>query len=77
MSSTRRCALCGGSFVDGSTTFTVDYGVGVIVARRVPALVCDQCGETWLTDSVSARLEALVEDAKAKSRQFEVVDLAA
>ena len=73
----KRCALCGGRLADGTTTFTADFGKGVFVARHVPAEVCDQCGESWLSDSTSALLEAGVNEARERQRQFEVVDMAA
>jgi YgiT-type zinc finger domain-containing protein len=69
--------LCRGELGEGTTTFTADFGRGLVVVRRVPAQVCKQCGEAWIPDDVAARLEALVHDAKAKGKQFEVIDLAA
>ena len=73
----RKCPLCGGRISDGTTTFTADYGDGLFIARNVPAEVCDQCGEAWLSDASARRLEALIQDAKAARRQLEIVDLAA
>jgi YgiT-type zinc finger domain-containing protein len=69
--------LCRGELGEGTTTFTADFGHGLVVVRRVPAQVCNLCGEAWFPDDVDARLEALVLDAKTKGRQFEVIDLAA
>ena len=41
---TKNCPLChGGIKREGKTTFTVDLGFGVVVIRKVPAQVCDQC----------------------------------
>ena len=71
------CPLCGGELVKGTTTFTADYGAGVVVVRHVPAETCDLCGEAWVDDPVAEKLESLVNDAKADSRQFEVIDMAA
>jgi YgiT-type zinc finger domain-containing protein len=62
---------------EGTTTFTADFGPGLVVVRRVPAYVCGQCGEAWIQDDVAARLEGVVQEAKAKGKQFEVIDLAA
>ena len=70
------CPLCGGALVKGTTTFTADYGTGVVV-RHVPAETCDLCGEAWVDDPVAEKLEGLVNDAKTDSRQFEVIDMAA
>ena len=77
MSKKDRCPLCAGHLATGTTTFTVDYGKGVVVVRHVPALVCGQCGEAWIEDEQSKKLETIVQEAKLHSRQFEVVDLAA
>jgi YgiT-type zinc finger domain-containing protein len=77
MTSPTCCPVCRGDLAEGTTTFTADFGLGLVVVRRVPAQVCQQCGEAWIQDDVAARLESLVLEAKAKGRQFEVIDLAA
>ncbi|MBA4379939.1 MAG: YgiT-type zinc finger domain-containing protein [Anaerolinea sp.] len=66
------CPICGGTKRAGKITFTVDLGFGVIVVRNVPALVCEQCGADWIDDSVAARLETLVSEARQRQRQVEV-----
>lgn len=70
------CPLCGGRKQPGTTTFTADLGFGVIVVRDVPATVCSQCGADWISDDVASRLEILVEEAKTKRLQVEVMSLA-
>lgn len=70
------CPLCGGRKQPGSTTFTAELGFGVIVVRDVPATVCSQCGADWISDDIASRLEGLVEEAKAKRLQVEVMSLA-
>ncbi len=70
-----RCPLCGGGKRPGTTTFTADFGFGVVVVRKVPALVCEECGADWIEDEVAERLEQLVADAKAKRSQVEVLAL--
>ncbi|MFO7980559.1 MAG: type II toxin-antitoxin system MqsA family antitoxin, partial [Candidatus Aminicenantes bacterium] len=37
------CPSCGGGLEKGETTFTVDFGSGVVVIRNVPATICTQC----------------------------------
>jgi hypothetical protein len=44
----------------------------VVVIRDVPASVCAQCGEDWIADETAARLERIVEDARARRLQVEV-----
>lgn len=72
-----KCPLCGGTKTAGKTTFTVDLGFGVVVVRDVPATVCSQCGADWITDSISAKLEEIVNDAKKKHHTVEVTTLSA
>jgi YgiT-type zinc finger domain-containing protein len=70
------CPLCGGTKQPGTTTFTVELGFGVVIIRHVPATICAQCGTDWITDDVAVRLEALVDDARKKRLQVEVLSLA-
>ena len=72
MKSKNLCAICGGTKTQGTTTFTVDLGFGVVVVRNVPALVCDQCGADWIADETAERLEKTVNDARQRHRQVEV-----
>lgn len=74
---TEKCPLCGGSKKEGKTTFTVDLGFGVVVVRDVPAMVCSQCGADWIGDSIAARLEEIVNDARTKHHMVEVTSLSA
>jgi len=69
------CPLCGGSKTQGTTTFTVDLGFGVVVVRDVPATVCAQCGADWISDAIAARLECIVDDARQKHHMVEVTSL--
>lgn len=68
----KKCPLCKGSVADGSATFTVDLGEGVVVVRDIPAQVCSQCGEEWLDDATAMKLETIVESARQKHVTVEV-----
>jgi len=68
------CALCGGQKVAGTTTFTADFGSGVLVVRNVPASVCQQCGEDWVDNETAQELEKLTQRAREARRQVEVID---
>ncbi len=70
-----RCPLCGGKKVPGAVTFTAELGFGVIVVRKVKALVCDQCGEEWIAPEVARRLEEIVERARKERHQVEVLEM--
>ena len=67
-----KCATCGGKRKKGTTTFTAEFGSGIVVIRDVPAIVCTQCGEDWIADEIAERLEKIVTQAKKSGRQVEV-----
>ena len=69
---TPRCPLCGGVFIDGTTTFTVELGFGVAVVRDVPARVCKQCGDASLTTEAARRLEVIVESVRASRQEVSI-----
>lgn len=70
------CFACGGTLESGTTTFTADFGSGVVVIRDVPAIVCSQCGMEWIDDAVSEKIEGIVKDAKDKHSVVEVLSMA-
>lgn len=55
-----RCDVCGGELKPGRTTLEIRRGEALIVIRDVPADVCQQCDEAYLSASVSERLDHLV-----------------
>lgn len=71
------CQLCGGVKKEGKTTFTVDLKFEVVVVRDVPANVCSQCGADWIKDSISEKLEKIVDDARKRYHLVEVTSLSA
>lgn len=71
------CFACGGTLEEGETTFTADFGSGIVVVRNVPATVCAQCGMEWIDDKVAAEVETIVGEAKSKRKEVEVMSLSA
>ena len=75
--STPHCPLCGGDKTSGKTTMTVELGYGIVVIRVVPATVCQQCGADWIDDAIAGKIENIVEEARKKHSQMEVISLKA
>jgi YgiT-type zinc finger domain-containing protein len=69
------CPMCGGRKEKGTTTFSADVGVGVVVVRNVRTTVCAQCGEEWIDNKTAQAIEKIVEEARAKRLQVEVTAL--
>lgn len=70
--------MCNACFRDDkletTTTFTVEYKDCIIIIKHVPCLECQVCGEVTITDEVSAKLEKLVNAAKAVLQDISVID---
>ena len=75
--STANCPLCGGDKASGKTTLTVELGYGIVVIRDIPATVCQQCGADWIDDAIAGKIENIVEEARRKHSQMEVISLKA
>lgn len=59
-----KCVVCKvGETRSGTTTVTLERDETVIVFRNVPAEVCDNCGERYLSEEVTAQLLSLAEEA--------------
>ncbi len=69
-----RCPICQGYKHNSTTTFTVDLNFGVVVVRDVPAVVCEQCGEEWISDKDAEQLEIIVREAREKHTMIEVAN---
>lgn len=70
----KTCRLCKGSVAQGVTTITVELGFGVVVVRQVPAMVYSQCGEEWLDDATTQKIEEIVNAARQKHVAVEIAE---
>jgi len=52
-----KCVICKhGETQDGFTTITLEKNGATLVFKNVPALVCDNCGEKYLNDTITKDL---------------------
>ncbi|HOO71503.1 MAG TPA: type II toxin-antitoxin system MqsA family antitoxin [Spirochaetota bacterium] len=73
-----KCALCkNGETRDGKTTVTLSRGDSVIVIKEVPAFICDNCGEYFLSGEVSRSVLAKAEEAYKKGVEVEIMKFVA
>ena len=57
-----RCDLCGGELKPGKTTLEIWRGEELLVISDVPADVCQQCDEAYISAHVSERLDYFLEE---------------
>jgi hypothetical protein len=55
----------------------LERGDTVLVVRRVPANVCENCGEAYIDANAFDRLQSMLDDASGSRIQVEVREYAA
>lgn len=58
----------------GLTTHVVNYNGNIIVVKNVLHEECVQCDGKYFSDKVALRLEAIVNEVKAKMQELVVLD---
>lgn len=72
------CVICKhGETVPGTTTVVLQRGETTVVIKNVPAEICDNCGEYYLSEEITRRVLALAEAAVAQGAEIEVLRFAA
>ena len=72
------CVLCRkGKTNPGSVTVTLQRDNTTIIIKDVPADVCENCGEYYLSDKITDKVHAMGEDAVHKGAEVEILRFAA
>lgn len=72
------CPICKtGHLVPGKTTVTLNRGQTTVLLKEVPAEVCDNCGEYYLSEQVTDRTLAVANAAARNGAELEVLKFAA
>lgn len=59
-----KCVICKkGETAKGRVTVTLERGEMTLVVKKVPANVCQNCGEEYVDESTTAQLLKTAEDA--------------
>ena len=57
-----KCPSCRGTMEEGMTTMPYELGRNkVIVVQDIPALVCTQCGDSFIESAVLKKVETLLD----------------
>lgn len=73
-----KCAICrNGRTEKGSTTVTLEQGHTTLVFQHVPAEICNNCGEEYLSAEVNRVLLGHARKETAKGVTLEVLRYAA
>ena len=73
-----KCVICKqGRTNNGFTTVTLERGRSTVVIKEVPAEICENCGEYYLSDVVTEKVQNLAEQAFQHGVEIEVLKYAA
>ncbi|MHC4854970.1 MAG: type II toxin-antitoxin system MqsA family antitoxin [Planctomycetota bacterium] len=73
-----KCVICKqGQTHDGLTTVTLERGPTTVVIKDVPAEICENCGEFYLSEEVTDKVQNLAELAFQHGVEIEVLRYAA
>ncbi len=73
-----KCVICKqGITKPGLTTVTLQRGDTTIIFKEVPADICENCGEYYLSEEITGKLLARAEEAVQKGTEVEILKFAA
>ena len=73
-----KCALCKqGETRSGKVTVTLQRGDTLVIIKQVPADVCENCGEYYLSEQITAWVLEKAEEAVRKGAEVEILRFAA
>jgi YgiT-type zinc finger domain-containing protein len=73
-----QCALCrDGELAPGEVTVTLQRGDTTVIVKQVPADVCGNCGDYFLSEAIAARVFDSAEEAVARGAEVEILRFAA
>ena len=72
------CVICKqGRTDDGLTTVTLERGPTTVIIKDVPTEICENCGEYYLSEDVSEKVQELAEQAYQHGVEVEILRYAA
>lgn len=73
-----KCVICKtGEIHPGTTNVTLQRGGTTVVIKDVPAEICENCGEYYLSEEISERVLTMAEAAVKNNAEIEVLRFAA
>lgn len=73
-----KCVICKqGETNQGLTTVTLEKGHTTVVIKEVPAEICENCGEYYLSENTTEKVQNLAEQAFLHGVEIEVLRYAA
>lgn len=73
-----KCVICKmGETRHGQVTVTLQRGELTVLIKNVPAQICENCGEYYLSDDITDQVLKQAEASAAKNAEVEILRFAA
>lgn len=73
-----KCAICrNGKTMEGFSTVVLEQKDTILVYKRVPASICENCGEEYISSKVNKALLKLAREELKRGVKLEVLNFAA
>lgn len=73
-----KCVICKqGETHQGKTTVTLQRGEATVIVKDVPAEICENCGEYYLSEEITEKVLTLAEEAISSGAEVEILRFAA
>ncbi len=73
---TMECVICkNGKTSKGKVTVTLERNGSIVAIKNVPANVCDNCGEYYLSEKMTREVLKRANDAVKKGAEIEVIKM--
>jgi YgiT-type zinc finger domain-containing protein len=73
-----KCAICrNGYTIEGQITVVLERGNSILVFKQVPAKICDNCGEEYLSEETNRVLLKKAQEAADRGVDLELLRFAA
>lgn len=73
-----KCAICrNGYTIEGNITVVLERDQTTLVLRKVPAKICENCGEEYLSANINRALLQKAQEAVARGVDLELLRFAA
>ena len=73
-----KCAICrNGVTTEGHVTIVMEKGHTTLVFKKVPAMICDNCGEEYISAEINKTLLRRAREEFARGVDLEMLHFAA
>jgi YgiT-type zinc finger domain-containing protein len=73
-----KCAICqNGHTLEGHITVVLERDQSILVFKNVPAQICENCGEEYLSDDINSTLLKKANEAVKRGVDLELLRFAA